>query len=443
MIPFRRMGDWLKFGVALLLIALNGFFVTVEFALVRVRPMRLEALKRRGVRRAATAVELVRGLSQTLATTQVGITLASLGVGWLGEPAIASILERLLDGAIPLGYLRPLAFAIGFLVITLITVILGELVPKAVGIQRAETVMLAAAPPLRMLRTALWPMVAVTNATALAVMRGLGVSAAFGEESAHSEEELRVILARSHDRGQISRVGRDILERVLGFSRLTARQLMIPRPDVVWLSSTKTPAENFEKARASGYTRFPYCEGDLDRVLGIVHIKDLAVGAPGVNPASVMRPPVVVPETATADRLLRRFQRRRLHMAIVVDEYGGTSGVVTLEDVLEEIVGDVQDEFDQEPLEIAPLGDDRFRIAGSARFEEVARALRAHEPPDAEVDTIAGYVQDQLGRIAKVGDTALLGRYALRVEEVSRNRIVSLTATPESPARAADEKTPG
>jgi len=432
------MGDWLKLGLTLLLIAVNGFFVTAEFALVRVRPTRLEALRRREGRRADTAAELASGLSQTLATTQVGITLASLGIGWLGEPAIASILERLLGGAVPSAYLRPVAFGIGFLVITLITVILGELVPKAVGIQKAEKMMLATATPLRMLRIALWPLVAVTNASALAVMRALGVSAAFGEESAHSEEELRGILARSHDRGQISRVGRDILERVLGFSRVTARQLMVPRPDVVWLSSTKTPAENFERARASGYTRFPYCDGDLDRVLGIVHIKDLAVGAQGVNPASVMRPPVVVPETATADRLLRRFQRRRLHLAIVVDEYGGTSGVVTLEDVLEEIVGDVQDEFDQEPPEIAPLGEDRYRISGSTRFEEVARALSAQDPPEAEVDTIAGYVQDRLGRIAKVGDTASLGSYVLRVEEVSRNRIVSLTAAPEPPAPPGD-----
>jgi len=151
-----------------------------------------------------------------------------------------------------------------------------------------------------------------------------------------------------------------------------------------------------------------------------------------------MRPPLVVPETATADRLLRRFQRRRLHMAIVVDEYGGTSGVVTLEDVLEEIVGDVQDEFDQEPLEIAPLGEDGFRIAGSTRFEEVARTLRLQEPLEAEVDTIAGYVQDQLGRIARVGDTVSLGSYALRVDDVSRNRIVSLTATPATPAPPGD-----
>jgi CBS domain containing-hemolysin-like protein len=432
------MGDGLKIGFALLLIAINGFFVTAEFALVRVRPTRLEALKRKGSRRAAAALELHRGLTQTLATTQVGITLASLGIGWVGEPAIASILERLLGEWTPRAYLRPLAFGIGFIVITLITVILGELVPKAFGIQRAETVILAAAAPLRMLRISLWPMVAFTNAAALAVMRMLGIPVGFGEESAHSEEELRTILSRSHDRGQISRVGRDILERVLGFSRLTARQLMIPRPDVVWLSSTRTPAENFERARASGYTRFPYCDGDLDRVLGIVHIKDLAVGAPDVNPASVMRPPVIVPETATADGLLRRFQRRRLHMAIVVDEYGGTSGVVTLEDVLEEIVGDVQDEFDQEPPEIAPLGEDHYRIAGSARFEEVARALHSHGPPEAEVDTIAGYVQDQLGRVARVGDTVRLAAYELRVEEVARNRIVLLTASPVAGAPAGD-----
>jgi CBS domain containing-hemolysin-like protein len=435
------MGDWLKIGFALLLVAVNGFFVTAEFALVRVRPTRLDAMKRKGSRRAGVAAELVRGLSKTLATTQIGITLASLGIGWLGEPAIASILERLLDGAVPLVYLRPVAFGLGFLAITLITVILGELVPKAIGIQTAEKVMVAAAGPLRMLRIVFWPMIALTNMIALAVMRALGVSAAFGEESAHSEEELRSILGRSHDRGQISRVGRDILERVLGFSRITARQLMVPRPDVVWLSAAKTPAENFERARASGYTRFPYCDGDLDRVLGIVHIKDLATAVPGTSPASVMRPPLIVPETATADRLLRRFQRRHLHMAIVVDEYGGTSGVVTLEDVLEEIVGDVQDEFDQEPPDVAKLEEEGYRIAGSARFDEIARLLHAGTETEVEVDTIAGYVQDQLGRIARVGDTAALGGYELRVEEVLRNRIVSLTAKRTS-VPATDDPAP-
>ena len=424
------MSAWVKLGLAVLLIALNGFLVTAEFALVRVRPTRLESLRRAGHLRAAAATELLRHLAYTLATTQVGITLASLGIGWLGEPAIAAILEPFFRGLAAEAYVRPLAFGIGFLSITLATVILGELVPKAIGVQKAESILLLAAAPLRLLRVLLYPVVALTNASGTLVLRGMGLPPAFGEEAVHTEEELRAILGRSHERGQITRVGRDILERVLGFSRLTARQIMVPRPDVVWLSAAKSPAENLEIARSSGYTRFPFCDGDIDRVLGVVHVRDLALGhAEGLDLMTLVRPPVVVPETATADLLLRLFQQRKLHLAIVVDEYGGTSGVLTLEDVLEEIVGEVQDEFDQEPPSIASAGEGRFTIFGSARFEEVARTLGAEpEITEAEVDTVAGFVQDELGRVARVGDVVLLGDYEIRVEETKGNRIVRLAA---------------
>src|SRR5437867_3181803 len=242
------MGDWLKVGLTILLIVLNGLLVTAEFALVRVRTTRLEALRRRGSRRASDALELVRRLAYTLSTTQVGITLANLGIGWLGEPAIASLLEVALRGLLGGAYVRLVAFTIGFLGITLVTVILAEIVPKAIGIHRAEAILLLAATPLRLFGFALHPIVAFTNAMAMAVLRLLGIPTAFGEEAAHSEEELRAILTRSHDRGQISRVGRDLLERVLRFSTLTARQIMVPRPDVVWLSAARSPAENLETA---------------------------------------------------------------------------------------------------------------------------------------------------------------------------------------------------
>ncbi len=433
------MGAWLRAGLALILIAATGFLVTAEFAIVRARVMRLEALRRRGSRRAGAALALLRDLPRTLATTQIGITLASLGIGWLGEPAIAEILESAFGPFEHGSWSRALSFVLGFLAVTFVTVILGELVPKAIGIQKAEGTLLLAAAPLGVLRFALYPLVTVTNGISLAILKLAGLPSAFGEESAHTEEELRAILGRFHDGGKITRVGRDILERVLGFSRLTARQIMIPRPDVVWLSTSRGGAENLETARSSGYTRFPYCDGDLDHVLGIVHIKDLAAGGAETDLAAVARPPVVVPETATADRMLRLFQKRHLHLAVVVDEYGGTSGIVTLEDVLEEIVGEVQDEFDQEIPEIAPAGEGHFRISGSARLEEAARRLgEVLESPEAEVDTVAGYVQHTLGRIARVGDTVHFGAWQLRVEEIKGNRITRLTADRRAEGGAAD-----
>lgn len=435
------MAAWLALVLALLLVAVNGLLVTAEFALVRVRMTRLEAMKRAGSRRASNALELVRGLGYTLATTQVGVTLASLGIGWLGEPAIAELIAPGLELVGAGAYSRAIAFSLGFLAITLVTVILGELVPKAIGIQKAETVLITAAPFLRLFRIALYPIVAFTNAMGLAVLRVMGLAAGYGEEAAHTEEELRAILGRSHDRGQITRVGRDILDRIFKFSRLTARQIMIPRPDVVWLSTTKSPEENLEIARSSGYTRFPFCEGGLDHVLGVVHIKDVVISGSLSDLRSVMRSPVVVPETGTADRLLRLFQRQKQHLAIVVDEYGGTSGVVTLEDVLEEIVGEVQDEFDQEPPTIVRLGDGAYRISGAARLEEVARILGGSLDTleDPEIDTIAGYVQAQLGRISKVGDTVHLGAFDLRVDEVRGNRILQLSALRERPVEAKEE----
>ena len=432
------MGAWLRVGLAMVLIAANGFLVTAEFAIVRSRITRIEALRRRGSRRAGAALGLLRDLPRTLATTQVGITLVSLGIGWMGEPAIADILESFFGPFESSTYARAISFFLGFLIVTFLTVIVGELVPKAIGIQKAEGTLLLAAAPLGLLRMILYPVVSITNAAAQALLKLVGMSAAFGEEAADTEEELRAILGRFHDGGKITRVGRDILERVLGFSRLTARQIMIPRPDVVWLSAMQRPPENLDIARSSGYTRFPYCDGDLDHVLGIVHIKDLAGQGPEGDLAAVMRPPVVVPETATADRLLRLFQKRRLHLAVVVDEYGGTSGIVTLEDVLEEIVGEVQDEFDQEIPEIAPAGEGRFRISGSARLAEVARHLGEDlKAPQAEVDTVAGYVQHRLGRIARTGDTVSLGAWQLRVEEIEGNRITRLCAAREDGGGAA------
>jgi CBS domain containing-hemolysin-like protein len=436
------MTVWLGLGLLALLLLLNAFLVSAEFAFVRVRPTRLEELARAGSRRASAALGLVRKLDGTLAATQVGITLANLGIGWLGEPAVARLLEPVAEAVGLVESLHVVSFVAAFLVVTALTVILGELVPRVAGIQMAEPVALMAGGPVRFLRAVLFPLVIFTHQCASAVVRIVGLPPLGTEQGGHTEEELRAILALSHARGHLSRVGRDILEKTLGFSRLTARQIMVPRPDVVWLSASRSPAENREIARASGYTRFPLCEGDLDHVLGIVNIKDFLPSGQNVDLTAVMRPPILVPETATADRLLRLFQRRTLHMAVVVDEYGGTSGIVTLEDVLEEIVGEVRDEFDEEPQAIATAGPGRINILGTARLADVARVLgAADEARQTEVDTIAGYVQDRLGRLAREGDTVRVGAWLLRVDQVRGRRIMQLTAAREP--EAGSEGAPG
>jgi CBS domain containing-hemolysin-like protein len=434
----------LAITLALALILANGLLVAAEFAFVRVRPVALETRARAGGRWAKLGLELLRNIDSTLATTQIGITLANLGIGWLGEPAVARLLEPMMTELGLGSYTQAVSFGVAFGAITFLTVVVGELVPRAIGIRLAEPIVLALSPVIRILRAVLYPFVALTNRSASLILRLLGVPPLKLGETAHTVEELRTLLALSHDRGHLPRTAREILDRALGFSRLTARQIMIPRPDVAWLSTLSTPAETLESAKGAGYTRFPVCEGDLDRVLGVVHIKDLLGSQGEVDLISVMRPPLVVPETATADALLRLFQRRPLHLAIVVDEYGGTAGIVTLEDVLEEIVGELRDEFDVEPSLISTTGEGRFELAGSARLADVAKALGADETGRTSgADTVAGYVLEKLGRMAREGDGVPLGEYQLRVALVRGNRVLRIEASRRESADAASRPPAG
>ncbi len=368
--------------VALALVFLNGFFVATEFALVKVRATRLRQLADHGNATAALAVKMVDQLDAYLSACQLGITLASLALGWIGEPAFAGLIE---PGLARLGtWAEPMAHVISvttaFLIITILHIVAGELAPKSLAIWKAEQTTLLVARPMELFYRAFLPFISVLNGAARALLAPLGIAPAKGE-GAHTEEEARMILAESLAGGRSSDTRRRLVERALEFANKRARQFMVPRADVVALDVEASLAENLETARRMGFTRYPLIRGALDDVLGIVHIRDLTAGAGRLTNSgdlvSVAREPLFVPDSSPADVVLRQFQSRRLHQAIVVDEYGGTSGLVTLEDLLEELIGsEIQDEFDTaETAPILALGGGSYNVTGGFALDELTAHL--------------------------------------------------------------------
>jgi CBS domain containing-hemolysin-like protein len=419
---------------ALLLVALNGFFVAAEFALVKVRPTQIDPYVHEGKRNALVARHMIRHLDAYLSATQLGITLASLALGWIGEPAFAWIIEPAVsaftdDPAV----LHSVALTISFLVITILHIVLGELAPKSVAIRKSEGTTLAIALPLFVFYKLTYPAIWILNHTANYLLRVVGIAPVSEGELAHTEEELRLLLSTSHS-SVVSKQTRELLDNIFELKHRVARQIMVPRQDVIYLSTMRTMAENMRIARRSGHTRFPLCEGDLDHVVGLIHIKDLfRKDRPIATLREVAREIAFVPETLELDRLLKRMRLERFHLAAVIDEYGGVSGVVTLEDVLEEIVGTIQDEFDVEKPEIRTGEDGSWMVSGGMLVEDLEDELDI-ELSDRDEDTIGGVVLSELGRTPEVGDRIELGPVALEVLDVDNNRIKDLRLTKLRPA---------
>jgi len=433
--PALQIDPWLGLFLGLLLVLLNGFFVAAEFALVKVRPTQIDPHVERGDPRAKVARHMVRHLDSYLSATQVGITLASLALGWIGEPAFAWILEPWIlriPGATP-AVVHSISLATAFVVITVLHIVLGELVPKSIAIRKSEGTSLWIAVPLYGFFKMTYPAIWLLNHAANGILRIFGIQPVSETELGHSEEELRRLLTEpSHD-GLASQKG-ELLDNVFELSHRTARQIMIPRADVAFLSTTWTLAENLDIARRSGHTRFPLCDGDLDHAIGLVHIKDLfRAEAPTTDLRDVARDLKFVPETLALDRLLRRMRRERTHLAAILDEYGGVSGIVALENVIEEIVGPIQDEFDAEKPELVRTGENAYHVSGSMLVVDLEDELSI-EFSDRDEDTIGGVVVSELGRLPAEGDRVEVGPLRIRVLEVDRNRIRTLAVEVERPA---------
>lgn len=424
--------NYFNLVIALGLVFLNGFFVASEFALVKVRSTRIDQLLEEGNPRAKMTRKVISDLDAYLSATQLGITLTSLGLGWLGESAIAHLLEPLLPG--PLNHV--VAGIIAFAVITFLHIVLGELAPKSLAIQRTEQVALATAAPLHLFHTLFYPFIYVLNASALGILRLLGIKPASEKDLSHSEEELRMLVMASAQSGHLDETERSLLDNVFDFSERVAREVMVPRGEMVCLYLDDSLEENIRVARTEGHTRFPLCEGDKDHVIGLVHIKDLLrLGIddkPVLDLRQIMRPILAVPETNSISTLLKEMQRRRTHMAVLVDEYGGTAGMVTLENLLEEIVGDIRDEFDDEPPEVEAVAPNVYEVDGALLLEEVEERFGLNLPEEhtEEVDTIGGYIFSLLGRQPVVGDQVPFDQMQAQVAEVDGFRIVRVRLSP-------------
>jgi CBS domain containing-hemolysin-like protein len=391
---------------------------------------RIEDLVQRGVRRAAAAREVLRNLDAMISACQLGITLASLALGWIGEPAFAHLLEPCFAwmGRFGTGAAHTVAIVASFLLITFLHVVVGELVPKTVAIGHAEATALAVSWPLRGFRFLFYPLIAFMNGTANVIVAAMRITPPTEESLAHSEAELRMILAVSRKSGVLSEAHGRLLANALDFADRAVRQIMVPRADVLWLDFNRSYAENSARAREFGHTRLPLCDGTIDHVVGVVHLKDLFIAPPpsagAPNLQALARPPLYVPENAKIQHALALFQRQRVHLGIVVDEYGGTAGLVTLEDVLEELIGDIQDEFDQETPRVQTRPDGRLMLDASLTIAELESATGLHEDVDEDVDTIGGLVQARLGRLARVGDAIPFGGRILEVVRVRGRRIL-------------------
>jgi CBS domain containing-hemolysin-like protein len=414
--------------VALAAVAINAFFVASEFAIVRVRATRIEDLVQQGVPRAAAAREVLRNLDAMISACQLGITLASLALGWIGGAAFADMLLPAFAwlGRFGPGAAHTVAIGSSFLLITFLHVVIGELVPKSVAITHAESTALAVSWPLRVFRFLFYPLIAAMNGAANVFVRLMRLSPPTEASMAHSEAELRMILAVSRKSGVLSESHGRLLSNALDFPDRAVRQIMVPRADVLWLDRNWPYAEIVAKAREYGHTRLPLCDGTIDHMVGIVHVKDLFDAS---DLQRIARPPLYVPENAKMQQALALFQRQRFHLGIVVDEHGGTAGLVTLEDILEELIGDIQDEFDEEKPKVQTQADGRLRLDATLTITELKRATGAEEDVAEDVETIGGLVQARLGRLARIGDSIPFGGRTLEVVRVKGRRILRVAVS--------------
>jgi CBS domain containing-hemolysin-like protein len=414
------------------LIALNGFFVAAEFALVRVRETRIVQLEQEGSAQAQVVRNALHDLDTYLSVCQVGITIASLGLGWVGEPAVSALLRPGFEavGIINERLVELISVVLGFAVITYAHLVFGEQAPKYFSIQRAEGTALWISRPLRLFMFLFRPMVWLVNASTNFVLRPWGIR--LGEEAeAHSEEELRIIITSSTASGVLDPQERDYLNNVFDFGDRVAREIMVPRPDIEALPSDAPLEELVEKAAFGRYTRYPVYEGDLDHVLGAVHVKDLFRAAmedpENFDLKPLIRDCLVVPENKRIEEILREFQKRKLQMAIVIDEWGSVEGLITIEDIVEELVGEIQDEFDEDEAAIEPLSEDVYTIDGRIPITEVNEYFDLDLPHE-DFETIGGYVLGSLGRPPEPGDTVEVdGGAILRVKSVDGPRVSTLT----------------
>ena len=424
-----------------MLVLLNGFFVGAEFALVRSRRTRLEAMIRSGDSIARIALRANSNIGRVLSASQLGITLVSLGLGWIAESTLAHLFERAFESlpfALAVSIRVTLAGIVAYTVLTYLHVVLGELTPKAAALGNPEKFAKWLAPPLLLFAYVMTPFIWVLNRSANVLLKVLGLPPAGGEEGVHSPEELRLLVEQSQEGGALQQGDADLIDAVFEFSEKNAREVMTPRMEIVALEVDAPLAEVLKIVEETGFSRYPVYEESIDNIIGIILIKDLLrILVPAATDESVkedfnlrklLRPIHVIPGSREVEDVLADFKRRKEHMAVVLDEYGGTAGIVTMEDLLEEIVGEILDEYDtpeddaDEPI-LTRAGE--TVVSGSTNIGELNERFGL-EVPDEDATTIGGFVFGVLGRLPQPGDRVIAGGAIFTVKSMDGRRIDTL-----------------
>lgn len=420
--------------IILFLLFVNAFFVAAEFSLVKVRKTRLEQLCNEGNKNAKKALKLVNDTNRMLAAAQLGVTIASIALGWVAESTIVQIIEPVIGFFTHTANSTPahiIAVPISFVLVTYFHVLLGEQLPKCISLRHPESLSLLIATPMDIFITIFKPFVLLLEVSGNKI---LSACHANSEDASlvHSTEELDMLVDASYNEGVLNETEAEMLHNMFKFSDLMAKQAMIPRTDMICIPNDISYEELTKQTLENQYTRYPVYEENIDKILGFIHVKDLyslAMRKGEFSIKNLIRPLILIPETMTLDNLIIEFKKRHCQIAVVIDEFGGTSGLITLEDVLEEIIGEVQDEFDEEEeTDIKEIGENTYIANAMMRIDEVVEYFGLKESlfEEDDVDTIAGLVVKLLGRIAEVGDTVSFNGLTFTVKEIDGARITKL-----------------
>ena len=439
----------IEISVIVVIIAWNAFFVSAEFAFVAVRRSRIDELGEEGSAPAKRVRHLIDDPARFISAFQVAITLSSLALGAVGEPAVSRVFESVLSNRGVLGDSATVVISVilAFAIITALHVVLGEIVPKTLTLSRAEAVALRVAFPVQIFMWVFWPFIWVLRGMSEALIRLLGLETPSEMRLVHSEEELKMLISASHEEGVLEESEEQLLHKVFDFAETEVKQVMVPRPDVIGMPADLSATEAITRALAAPYTRYPVYRETMDDLVGVVHVRNLFAAqmdeAGETLVETCARPVPIVPETKKLDELLADFRRTKTHMAIVVDEYGSTSGIVTLEDLLEEIVGEINDEFDLPDREVVRLAPDRVRLEASYGIEDFNERFDGRLP-DEDYTSVGGFLFGELGRPARPGDVVTHNGFRFTVREVdgARIRVVDVELKPAPSDGDASADTP-
>lgn len=423
--------------VALILVLLNGFFVLSEFAIVKVRRTKLEEFVKQGKRSASLALKMSNSLDTYLSATQLGITFSSLALGWIGEPALARLIESNVTflASNPV-LLHTTSFIIAFSIVTFLHVVFGEIVPKSIAIAKAEVMVLYIARPLYIFWLVFYPLIRFFDIVAASILKALNVKPATEHELAHSEEELRIIVNESFKGGHIDSVESEIIKNAVDFSETVAKEIMTPRKDMICLNSEKSLEENIKRVISTKHTRYPYCNGGKDNIVGMIHSRDIlndVLESKKLDISKLVRPIIMVPENTSISSILTRMNKSRIHLALVVDEYGGTSGLITMDDILEEIIGETTDEHDPKDESILLIDENRYEFDGIVNIEKVEELLDIEfEKDELSAVTIGGRILNLIGRLPIEGETINDKDCTYKILAVNNNRITKILCEKKS-----------